>query len=81
MRAMRWLTIGALVTNLVLMALTGTQLRDATKLRNRLNDQLQTMREAQQARPPHPCGQVIMPGESCSQTMMLVIPTAKEPTY
>lgn len=81
MRIMRWVTIAALATNLVLVAWNVTNLREVAEQRIQAGVQLQTMREAQQWRPPHPCGTVIMPGESCSQTMLLVIPRRDGPTY
>ncbi len=81
MRTTRWLSGAALAVCLILLAIDAMYLRAVVRERIELSARLQEMREAQAARPPHECGTVIMPGETCQQTLTIVIPATKEPTF
>ncbi len=80
MRTIRWATLAMCAASLILLVVNGANLRALINERIELGVQLQTMRD-QAARPPHECGTVIMPGETCQQTLTIVIPGEKEPTF
>jgi hypothetical protein len=66
-KVLAWVTIGCFVADGVLLVANGIHHGTTPAERNRLAA----------APPPHPCGSVILPGETCNQTFELRLPVER----
>lgn len=80
MKWARYALLVSLTVNLVLTILNGWTAHRTTQLLTKLREAAAAQRPLAESPPPHECGSVIMPGESCE--MHVILDSGhREPTY